>query len=135
MVYTGFHFLGFDLNRFYCINVPSYFFQGLIFRQVFCINVPSNYICWEMFWIITEFVTRLTWWVWQSLVEQEQLNLPEHLSPVLSGVRGTRSLVSCVMFCRSLFVFVFFFFWPLCCLSFFNLRVLITPLLSSNSSC
>ena len=38
------------------------------------------------------------------------------------------------MFCRSLFVFLSFFFLPLCCLSFFDLRILITPLLSSNSS-
>jgi hypothetical protein len=28
---------------------------------------------------------------------------------------------------------LFFFFWPLCCL-FFDLRILITPLVSSNSS-
>ena len=36
------------------------------------------------------------------------------------------------MFCRSLFVLLSFFFWPLCCLSF-DLRILITPLVSSNS--
>ena len=35
---------------------------------------------------------------------------------------------------RSLFVILFFFFWPLCYLSFFDLRILITPLVSSNSS-
>jgi hypothetical protein len=29
---------------------------------------------------------------------------------------------------------LFFFFWPLCCLFFFYLRILITPLVSSNSS-
>jgi len=34
----------------------------------------------------------------------------------------------------SLFVLLFFFFWPLCCLSVFDLRILITPLVSSNSS-
>ena len=48
--------------------------------------------------------------------------------PVFSGVRVTRSLVLCVSFvdrCLS--------FWPLCCL-FFDLWILITPLLSSNSS-
>jgi hypothetical protein len=33
-----------------------------------------------------------------------------------------------------LFVLLFFFFWPLCCLVFFDLRILITPLVSSNSS-
>ena len=38
------------------------------------------------------------------------------------------------MFCRSLYVLLYFFFWPLCCLSF-DLRILITPLVSSNSSC
>ena len=54
---------------------------------------------------------------------------------VFSSVRVTRSLVLCVMFCRSLFVFLTFFFWPLCCLTFFDLRNMITPLVSSNSSC
>ena len=45
----------------------------------------------------------------------------------------TQSLVLCVMFCRSLFVLLSFLFWPLCCLSFFDLQILITPLVSSNS--
>jgi hypothetical protein len=47
-------------------------------------------------------------------------------TPVFSGVRVTRSLVLCV-FCRS------FFFWSLYCL-FFDIRILIIPLISSNSS-
>ena len=38
------------------------------------------------------------------------------------------------MFCRSLFVLLFIFFWPLCCLFFFDQRILITPLVSSSSS-
>ena len=32
------------------------------------------------------------------------------------------------MFCRSLFVLLYFFFWPLCCLFFFDIRILITSL-------
>ena len=32
------------------------------------------------------------------------------------------------MFCRLLFVLLYFFFWPLCCLFFFDIRILITPL-------
>ena len=36
------------------------------------------------------------------------------------------------LFCRSLFVLLYFFFWPLCCLFFYNIRILITPLVSSN---
>jgi hypothetical protein len=39
------------------------------------------------------------------------------------------------MLCRSLFVLLYFFFWPLCCLFFFDIRILITPLVSSNTSC
>ena len=32
------------------------------------------------------------------------------------------------MFCRSLFVLLSFFFWPLCCLFFLDIRILITSL-------
>jgi hypothetical protein len=39
------------------------------------------------------------------------------------------SFILC-MFCRLLFVLFYFFFWPLCCLSFFDTRILITPLVS-----
>ena len=38
------------------------------------------------------------------------------------------------MFSRSLFVLLYVFFWPLCCLFFFDIRILITSLVSSNSS-
>ena len=71
-----------------------------------------------------------------SLVKQELPTLPEHLSspPDFSGVRVTQSFVFYVMFCRSLFVLLSFFFWPLCCVSFFDLRILIKPLVYSDSS-
>ena len=38
------------------------------------------------------------------------------------------------MFCRSQLDLLYFFFWPLCCLSFFDLLLLATPLVSSNYS-
>jgi hypothetical protein len=60
------------------------------------------------------FVTSLTRRV--PLVEQKLFTLPEHLSssPVFSRVRVTRSLVLyvCLIY-RSLFVLLYFFFWPL----------------------
>ena len=61
----------------------------------------------------------------------------EHL--IFSGVRVARSLVFCVMFCRFLIVLfcvlLYFFFWPLYyCLSSFDLRFRIIPLVLSNSS-
>ena len=132
MVNTGFHFLRFNLNRFYCILCSKLFFFRVWYLDRFLwINVPSNYICWEIFRLITGFVARLTRWV--TLVEQKLLTLPEHLSspPVFSGVHVTRSLVLCVCFVDRC---LYFFFWPLCCLFFFDLRILITPLVSSNSS-
>ena len=61
------------------------------------------------------------------LKEQEQLSLPEHLS--FSGVRVTRSLVSFVHFVDR-FVCPFSFDH---CVSF-DLPILITALVSSNSS-
>jgi hypothetical protein len=66
------------------------------------------------------------------LVEQEVPNLPERLilPPVYSGVRVVRPIAFCVVFCRSLFVLLFFFIWSLCCLSVFELRILIIPLVS-----
>ena len=68
--------------------------------------------------VFTGFVTRVTRRV--PYVEQELLTPAGHLSslPVFSGVYVY--LVFCVRFCRSLFVFLFFFFWPLYCLSFFS---------------
>ena len=35
------------------------------------------------------------------------------------------------MFCKSSFALLFFFFWPLCCLFFLDIRIMITPLVSS----
>ena len=61
-------------------------------------------------WFITGFVSSLTRRV--SLVEQELLTLPEHLSspPVFSGVRVTRSLVLYVCFVDRCFSFCTFSF-------------------------
>ena len=77
------------------------------------------------------FVTRLTRRV--PLVEKELLILPKHMSspPVFSGVRVTRSLVLYVYFADRRLSFVLFL---LAILSFFGLWILITPLVSSNSS-
>ena len=94
----------------------------------------------NIIWVLSSFmtyrgfVTRLTRRV--SLVEQELPTLPQHLSspPIFSEVPVTRSLVLCGMVCKSLFVLFYVSFCPLCCLFFFDIRILIAPLVSSNSS-
>ena len=60
-------------------------------------------------WLITGFITIVTWWV--PHVEQELPSLPEHPSslPLFSEVQVAWYLVFCVMFCISLFVLLTFF--------------------------
>ena len=50
---------------------------------------------------------------------------------IVCDVRVTRSFMCFVDRCLS---FCPFFFWPLSCLFFFDIRILITPVVSSNSS-
>jgi hypothetical protein len=55
-----------------------------------------------------------------SLLDQEMfilLQLPSS-SPDFSGVRVAQLLVFGVVYCRSLSLILFLFFWSLCCLSF-----------------
>jgi hypothetical protein len=66
-----------------------------------------------------------------SLVSSQ---LPDYKADVLRGVRVTRSLVLYVCFVDRCLPFCTFF-WPLCFLVFFDIRILITSLVSSNSSC
>ena len=53
---------------------------------------------------------------WESLVEQELPTLPEHPSSisVFSDTRVSWSLAFLIVFCRLLFVVLFFLYWPLC---------------------
>ena len=53
---------------------------------------------------------------------------------VLSGVPVTWSLVLCVCLADRCLFFCIVLFWPLSCLFFFDIRILITPLVSSSSS-
>ena len=66
--------------------------------------------------LITGLLTRVT------LMEQELPTLPEHMSS--PSVCVTRSLVLCAL-CKSLFVLWSFVLWSLCCLFFFDIRILI----------
>jgi hypothetical protein len=52
----------------------------------------------------------------------------QSLPRVFSGVRVTRSLVVCVFFVDCCLSFCTFFCWLLCCLFFFDIQILITPL-------
>ena len=74
-------------------------------------------------WLIIGFVTRLTRRV--PLIEQELYTLPGHLSSPQWDSCYSIFRFMC-MFCRSLFVLLYLFFWPFCSLFFFDIRILIT---------
>ena len=75
----------------------------------------------------TEYISTRSWYRNNNFLRDRI----SHPSPGFSRVRVTRCFV---VLCRLLFVLLSFFFWSLCCVSFFNLRILITPLVSSSSS-
>jgi hypothetical protein len=96
-----------------------------------CSTCRKHFLVLSSFMTYHQFVIRVTRWV--LLVKQELLSLPEHLSSplVFSWVCVARSSVFGVMFCRSLFILLFFFFWSLYCLSFYDLQIPTTPLVFS----
>ena len=69
-----------------------------------------------------------------DLLSHVSSQLPDYKADVLRGVRVTRALVLYVCFVDRCLPFCTFF-WPLCFLVFFDIRILITSLVSSNSSC
>lgn len=84
-------------------------------------------VCKKSWKIIRIVATRVTRRV--PLMEQELFS-SQDFNPRLCGVRIARSVVLCVVYCRSVCVL---FHRPLCCLSF-DLRILIANLVSSHSS-
>ena len=80
-------------------------------------------------WLITRFVTRLTWRM--PLVEQELSPFRStwvHPRFLMGFNHVTLSLVLCVCFVDRCLSFLYFLFWPLCCLFFLDLWILITSL-------
>jgi hypothetical protein len=67
-------------------------------------------------------------------VVSSNISCNDTVRPVICDGGGitTKSVIFHVL-CRSLFVLLYFFFWPLCYRSF-DSRILITPLVFSNSS-
>ena len=70
------------------------------------------------------------------IIMKRKFKVPEHLleKRFLVGFMLLDLNSFICMICRSLFVLLSFFFWPLCSLFFFDIRILITPLVSLNSS-
>ena len=88
--------------------------KALFLYSILCLSVMLDYLSWRV-----------------PLVEQELLNSLGHLTspPVFSGVRVTRSLVLCVCFVDRCLSLCLFFFWPLYCVFFFDIRMFITFLI------
>ena len=77
--------------------------------QIDFYETPS---CWKTNQLYGEYhASKRKSWPVLHVEEQKVFTLPEHLSslPGFSDIHAARSLVFCVMFCRSLFVLSFFF--------------------------
>jgi len=86
------------------INFPLQVYQLSLITCFNHITVLSSFMTYNRVLI------RVTLWV--PLVEHKLLTPLEHLSSPqdFSGVRVSRSLILCLIFCRSLLVLMFFFF-------------------------
>jgi hypothetical protein len=118
-------------------TIPSEYHLNLYINDAYIQTCSCGHLYWKVtFFLSCYWKFHVNWTSTGATSGAGLPTLPEHLNsiPGFSRVRVTRSLILCVMSCRSLFVLLFFFFWPLCCLSFFDLRIPITPLVSSNSS-
>jgi hypothetical protein len=104
----------------------------VIWLHDMCPMIWPGYSYMTTWWVLssfmTGFVTKLTRRVTSGGGTANSSGAPEFLW----GLCYSIFCLMC-MFCRWLFVLLYFFFWPLCCLLFFDKRILITPLVSSNS--
>ena len=101
-----------------------------ISKDIFLFDVITISSAFHHLWPITGLLTRAVRRV--SRLEQEVLILsgvPE-FTPFFNDVDVAQSVVFCVLFCISMFVFLSFIVWSWHCLSFFELRLPITPLVS-----
>jgi hypothetical protein len=81
------------------------------------------------------FILQLRIWTTRSEFCEDTFTIYKDETIVISnGVTIQNSYVYCFVDRFFPFMLWFFFFWPLCCLSFFALRIPIIPLVSSNSS-
>ena len=93
------------------------------FLSILVLNSSDNYYIGyysEHDFNIRRCSSRLTVTKRMSLVEQELFIIPERMTSLsgFSGVRVAQFVVFCVVFCRSLFLFLSLFFCPLYCMSF-----------------
>ena len=75
----------------------------------------------------------VNWGIWYQPSSLDYFCFYLRSPSLFNRVRVARPLIFCVVFCRSMFILLFFFFWPLYYLSVV-LRLLITLLISSNFS-
>ena len=121
-----------DLDNRYAVSVVTNDHGHVPFVVITNRSFPHS---WLIIWCVKWATRRM------SLVEQELRTLLAHLgAPGFNGIRVGRFLVFCVMYCRSLFVLLSFFFWSLYCLFFSYLPLwylpafLIEPKLKPNPS-
>ena len=126
MEYNPSLFLTLSLHVHFQSNI--FIISHLIFLYLTC-SCPYSY---------NHMVTAVTYFYYRSLTYHEYILLETNkfnwTNRKARFWRNVPIFSFVCMFCRSLFVPLSLFFWPLCWLSFFDLRILIILLVSSSSS-
>jgi hypothetical protein len=133
------------------INIPYCFLLDFIwgllcfppFPLVIALSVllgftTSGYPFYKLFFqlILDMCSINALWKFWRhySRMRQNRSTLPEYLINFFQWSSCFSIFSFICMFCRSLFVLLYFFAWPLCSLFLFDIQILIINLVSQNSS-
>jgi hypothetical protein len=99
------------------------------------VNLVTNPIISREWGKTREVLTTSGTYPWSCVTQIVHNSQPRKVTSTLQKWGSCYSIFSCMcMFCRSLFVPLYFFCWYFCCLFFFDIRIMIVPLISSNSS-
>ena len=132
-VFSNVYLHGSALRTVYLIT--CHVFRCMLWCPLRCLVSPCSYLmfrlyfCWYLRILMSNTIIVIIWFSCltvirrMSLVEQKLLTLPKQteFNPGLCGVSVVQSYAMYVVFCRSLFVFLSPFCWPLYSQSFFDL--------------
>ena len=126
-----------DISTLLTSNTNQIAKTSLVRGSLIRVFILANKINIELLYFVVYYISSFAWTTKSRNVETPRIIIVSGAPEFMPGFKwGSCYSIFCFIciFCRSLFVLIYFFFGPLCCLFFFDIRFLITSLVSSNSS-